>query len=243
MSFFKNIFGGKKKDTPPPTPPTPPYTDFSEGDIFYTILEKRYHLFKVLKVDDATNTLHVMGYEPLNFLPPITELGNLFVGVYHAPIAKNGFTNPQFLTTSTLVDDDFKGYHEYIKQIHHVDELIRFADKYYKEAYALSSEKKHHEAIAKYSLSVDLIPNFFEAIDNRAFCYMDLGNWDEAIKGFELSLSVNPVSLLAEFSIGECFLRLGNYARAKEQFEKAIAIDPNHKLSHDFLAKAMAGLG
>jgi len=107
----------------------------------------------------------------------------------------------------------------------------------------LTDEKKNLEAIDSYSKAIDLLPIFYETIDNRAFCKMDIGLWADAIEDFQESLEVNPGSLLAEFSIGECYLKLGNYQKAKEQFEKAIVIDPTHPAPKDFLKKINELLG
>lgn len=57
--------------------------------------------------------------------------------------------------------------------------------KYYRKAYELTNQGNHHEAINKYFLTINLLPNFFEAIDNRAFCKMDLGLLPKAIEDFK----------------------------------------------------------
>ncbi len=226
MGIFNNFFS----KTPPPPP------NFQEGDVFYTHFDGQYHIFKLLRHDIAQKTCHVLIYQPIAQLPVAVQLDRLQVMVYHAPIAQDGFSNPQLLANSKVTDDDILGYHEYIRQTDNVAEIVRLGKQYYKEAFDLSSLKRHRQAIAKYSLAIELIPTFFEAIDNRAFCKMDMGRWQEAIADFELSLTVEPVSLLAEFSIGECYLNMKDAKRAALQFEKALAIDPKHKLSQDFLA-------
>ena len=104
----------------------------------------------------------------------------------------------------------------------------------------MTEEKKHYEAIDAYTKAIDLFPQFFEAIDNRAFCKMDIGLWSDAIEDFKFSLQQNPNSLLAEFSIGECYFKMGDYLNAKQQFEKAHSIDPNHQAPKQFLDKINA---
>lgn len=228
MSFFKNIFS-KEND---------PQEIFSEGDIFYTVNNKKYYLYKLLKVDAVFGTYHVLTYKPLDQLPGKEQLEKLEIFAYHAPIAITGFEKPKLFAQTELTDDDFIGYHEYLKQTQNFDELIPIANKYYQEAYALTDLKQHEAAIEKYSRAIDLFPQFYEAIDNRAFCKMDLARWNEAIEDFRLSLTVNSQSVLAEFSIGECYLKMKKYKEAITQFEKALAIDPNDKLSKEFLKKA-----
>lgn len=220
----------------------PPDNTFTLGDIFYTQQEDKFNLFKLIKFDAEFNTYHVKIYAPVASLPAVEELDNLSVIAYHAPIDKNGFENPTLLYSTSIEDEDLIGYLEYIKQTGNVDEVVQYASKYYKEAYQLSNQKKHEEAIGKYSKAIELIPHFFEAIDNRAFCKMDLGRWKEAIEDFKRSLVVNPNSFLAIFSIGECYFKSSDYAQAKDYFEQAILINPEHELPRKFLAQTLEQL-
>ena len=228
MEFLKNVFGGGKDEQTP-------YTSFEEGDVFYTEKEKTYSLFKVLKYDSKFETLHVKGYEEVDKLPNQKELKSLSVMIHHFPVAKTGFEDPIFLFKTVVEEEDLEGYFLYIKETNKIDEIVKYAQQYYQVAHQLTDRQLYEEAIANYSKAIDLFPNFFEAIDNRAFCHMDLGHWREAIEGFEQSLVVNPNSLSAVFSIGECYLRLKNYPKAKEYFEKAIEINPNHEKPKEFL--------
>lgn len=232
MNFFKKIFGGGGEEVPA-------YTNFEEGDIFYTNENGKFHFFKVLKIENENNSLHVLMYEDRNELPSTNQVGLFKVRVYHAPIDKNGFTNPQLFLKTQVQDTDLLGYHEYLKQTQNINEIVSNAKKFYKEAHGLSSQGNHVEAINKYSIAINLLPNFFEAIDNRAFCKMDLGMLPEAIEDFQLSLSTNPGSLLPVFSIGECYLKMGDLQNAKTYFEKAIEISPNHDKPKEYLKLTM----
>jgi tetratricopeptide (TPR) repeat protein len=211
--------------------------EFTEGDIFYTILESKYHLHKVLKADKDFNTYHVLGYSPMNALPDPEKSDELSVFIYHFPVDKNGFENPILFKRSTVRDEELAGYHEYLRQTQSIDSIIQEATRYFHEGYALTDQQKHEEAIEKYSLAINLFPTLYEAIDNRAFCKMDLGRWHEAIEDFKLSLTIHPYSALAEFSIGECYFKLGDIVKAVESFKKALLIDPDHELSKEFLQK------
>lgn len=216
--------------------------EFNKGDIFYTVHKDQYHVFKLLALDEALDCCHVLCYEPVQALPAKDSLDQLSVMMYHTPIDRGGFSNPVWIANRPLTADDLIGYHEYIRQTQAPADYIPLASSYFNEGIRLSDEGKHAEAIEAYSKASDLVPMFYEAIDNRAFCKMDLGLWQAAIEDFHQSLEVNPVSILAEFSIGECYLNMKNYQEAKTQFEKALAIDPAHQLSKDFLQKAISML-
>ena len=218
---------------------TPNNTIFEAGAVFYTEKEGKFSLFKLIKHDVEFKTYHVKIYTPVDLLPQKEDLDKLPVMAYHAPIDESGFENPQLLATTEIKDDDLIGYLEYIKQTGNIDEVIQYASKYYQEAYQLNNQKEYEQAIAKYSKAIELIPNFFEAIDNRAFSKMDLGHWEAAAEDFKLSLSVNPDSFLAIFSIGECYFKATEYAKAKEYFEQAAVLDPDHQLPKQFLAQTL----
>lgn len=229
MSFFKKLFGnGNQKNAKE--------DDFEEGDIFYTEQDGIFQLFKLLVTEPELGTYHVKGFEGLTTLPRREEIEHLKVQVHHFPIDKNGFDQPKLLAQFPVTDDDLLGYFEYIKQTQNIDEIVKYAKKFYDEALQLTNQKAHQTAIQKYSKAIHLMPNFYEAIDNRAFSFMDLGEWKTAIEGFNQSLEVNPNSLLAVFSIGESYLRLEDYPKAKAYFEKAMQLDPNHPKPKEFLA-------
>lgn len=216
--------------------------EFNKGDLFYTAHEDQYHVFKLLALDEALDCCHVLCYEPVNELPAKESLDQLSVMIYHTPIDRAGFSGPVWIANRPLSADDLIGYHEYMRQTQAPEEYIPLASAYFNEGIRLTDEGKHTEAIDAYSKAADLVPMFYEAIDNRAFCKMDLGLWQAAIGDFYQSLEVNPVSVLAEFSIGECYLNMKYYQEAKIQFEKALAIDPAHELSKDFLQKTISML-
>ncbi|MBA3693160.1 MAG: tetratricopeptide repeat protein [Acidobacteria bacterium] len=238
MSLFKKL-SGSKDDNLDNNDASDSQTEFSEGDIFYTYFDNHFHINKLLKFEREFNTYHILSYQPVEQLPEIREIENLGIFIHHAPIDKNGFENPKLLTKSKVSANDLRGYHEYLRQTHGTEDLIATAGDYYSKGNLLAEEKRFEESIDEYSKAIDLIPVFYEAIDNRAFSKMDLARWAEAIEDFELSLQVNPESVIAEFSIGECYLKSGDYIQAKEHFEKALIIDPTDQLSKDFLNKVI----
>lgn len=234
MSFLKKLFSGAdNKDESK-------MTDFSAGDIFYIKADNKFNLYKLLVIDSEFECYHILTYSPVDSLPSISDIDHLPVFVYHSPFDKKAFANATLLTNMPLTADDLIGYHEYLRQTQDPNFYIPIANNYYKAGLTLTDQKKHYEAIDSYSKAIDLFPQFFEAIDNRAFCKMDLGLWPEAIEDFKLSLQENPKSLLAEFSIGECYFKMGDYENARRQFEIAHSIDPNHQAPIQFLDKINA---
>lgn len=228
MNFLKKLFSKKVDILPDPT-------QYSEGDIFYTTVNGKYYIYKMLVIEAAHDVYHVMSFAPLDHTPTISDINNLKVVAFHLPFNTKAFRGATILTSLKIKSEELIGYHEYLRQTHSPEQYLPIADSYYQAALKLTDDKKHEEAIDSYSKAIDLCPQFFEAIDNRAFCKMDLGLWVEAIKDFELSLSTKPNSLLAEFSIGECCFKMGDFQKARQHFQKAHEIDPNHDATIKFL--------
>jgi tetratricopeptide (TPR) repeat protein len=209
--------------------------ELREGDLFYVIQDGSYHVYKLLAHDKAFSCYHVLAYEPMDVLPSARDVARLRISIGHLPIDAAGFNKPVVLGNMRARAYELSGYHEYLKQTQPHESYTPLAITYFNDGLFLTDEQKHEEAIDAYSKAADLVPLFYEAIDNRAFCKMNLGMWEAAIEDFQLSLQVFPDSTLAEFSIGECHLRMKHYAEAKAQFEKALTIDPEHQLSKNFL--------
>jgi tetratricopeptide (TPR) repeat protein len=232
FDFFKN------KATQPDNSKTEQVADFSAGDVFYTMTQGKYNLYKLL-IDD-NECYHILTYSTVDSLPTIEEIDNLSIFVYHSPLDKKAFAGATLLTNRLVTSKELVGYHTYLRQTQDPNIYVSIANNYYKVGLRLTDEKKYYEAIDAYSKAIDLFPQFFEAIDNRAFCKMDLNLWSDAIDDFKLSLQLNPNSLLSEFSIGECYFKAGDFQNAKRQFEIAHNIDPNHQAPIQFLHKVNA---
>ncbi len=232
MSFFKRMFSQKDNENKTPS--------LVVGDIFYTYSNSKYCLHKLLAIDPEFEVHHVLSYSPLSALPSIEDIDRVAIFVYHSPFDKKAFENPIVLTNKSITTNDLIGYHEYLRQTQDPHYYASIASDYYNAGNLLTNDKKYYEAIDSYSKAIDLFPQFFEAIDNRAFCKMDLGLWLEAIQDFKLSLLQNPNSVLAEFSIGECYFKIGEYKKAKQQFEISHKIDPEHPAPREFLEKVNA---
>jgi tetratricopeptide (TPR) repeat protein len=213
-------------------------TQFSEGDIIYIFYKEEFYLYKILKVDEATGTYHVLAYETQEYMPYKEKTNELPVKIYHAPVDIDAFKDAKLFTYNEVTEYELQGYYEYLKQTQNPEKVKACANILYLEACYFAKNNDFEEAIEKYTSAISLLPNFFKAIDNRAFCKMDLGAWEDAIEDFEISLSVNPGVFIAEFSIGECYLNLDNPEKAKEQFKKALAIDPSSEIAKEFLVKA-----
>lgn len=216
--------------------------EFIAGDIFYLQEQGSYLIFKLLVNEEEFDCYHLLSYEPLTELPEEIDIEELSVYSYHSPIDSKVFGDAVYLGNYPVIADDLIGYHEYLRQTQEPAYCVAIAKEYYQTALRLTGMNLDFQAIEEYSKAIDLIPQFFEAFDNRAFCKMDLGFYEEAMEDFRQSLLINPDSFLAEFSIGECYYKLGDYSKAKEQFEIAARIEPAHEGLKFYLPKVNAHL-
>ncbi|MFZ6874995.1 tetratricopeptide repeat protein [Undibacterium sp. Di27W] len=219
--------------------------DLHPGDLIIREKKPGWIAIKILAMDtgpDGDATAHCLTYESVSDKPDITSLQKTKVKVWHAPIdAKNFATAWERIGNSQVTKEELIGFVEYLKHTdfsryanfteQDISTIIRQANEHYKHAHALCEQGKRTDAILEYSKAVDLFPLFFEAVDNRAFTYMELGLFEHALRDFEVSLYLNPDGMSAFFSKGECLLRLGKLTAAEEIFSEGIKRFPEHAAS------------
>jgi tetratricopeptide (TPR) repeat protein len=227
-----------------------------KGDVVTQLQENSsWSVVKVLEIDkwpDGTYTAHCLTYKQTSKKPKLNSIDTLEIFAFHAPIDAASFSTGWDLIGNDNVKDgeligfveylkitDFPRYAKFTKQ--DVNALVSEANTNYKNAIAAGEEGNHIEAVALYSKAIDLFPLFYEAIDNRAFTYMDMGEYSKAISDFSQSLQVNPDGLTAFFSIGECLLKLGRYTEAMKIFNEGMVKFPEREaLFKGFYEKAAA---
>jgi len=223
------------------------------GDVIVQKREDGWSAVKILAVDpwpDGSAAAHCLMYRPIAHKPTMTSLKQAEVFAWHAPIdAANFTTGWERVGNQAPTEDEFEGFVTYLKLTdfsRYLDftgldlrSLTGKANEHYQRAYALGSENKRKEAIAEYSQAIELFPLFYEAIDNRALTYMELGENRAALRDFEESLRVNPEGVTAFFSKGECLMKLGDLKAARAIFKEGKTRFPEKRqLFDDFLKLA-----
>lgn len=201
------------------------------GDLIIQKDKSGWSAIKILAVDpwpDGSAAAHCLTYETTSSKPTFESLKAAKVRIWHAPINASSFKDWELVGNQAPSKDEFSGFIEYLKLTdfpRYVSftgqdsrEIVRRANEHYQKAYALGDQGKRAEAIAEYGKAIDLFPLFYEAIDNRAFTYMELV--PEALQDFEASLRVNPNGMAAFFSKGECLMKLGQLKAAEAVFQE-----------------------
>jgi tetratricopeptide (TPR) repeat protein len=225
------------------------------GDVIVQPDKNGWSAIKILVVDvwpDGSSSAHCLTYKALVQKPTIESLKHAPVLIWHAPIAAESFrTGWQKIGNQVPTKSELVGFEEYLKLTDFPRYLtftgqdsktvVGKANEHYRRAYALGDQNKRAEAIAEYSQAIDLFPLFYEAIDNRAFTYMELGQYRDALKDFEASLRVNPDGIAAFFSKGECLMRLGDLQAAAAIFKEGQKRFPEKRaMFTDFLNRVQA---
>lgn len=202
-----------------------------------------WSVVKVLLIDilsDDTSTAHCLTYQNAISKPELSALHSLDVRAWHAPILASSFASGWVLVgNQAATKEELRGFIEYLKLTdfpryiqftgQDAKEIVRKANEHYQRAIELGDQQKQLDAIAEYSLAVDLFPLFFEAIDNRGFTYMEIGRYKDALADFELSLDINPDGFAAFFSKGECLMRLGDLDAAESVFKDGVTRFPQQE--------------
>lgn len=214
------------------------------GDIITQNNEKgEWSVVKVLEMDkwpDGSYTAHCLTYKSITNKPTKSSIKGLSVLIYHAPIDAKSFESGwELVDNQTVVKEDLVGFVEYLKHTdfprfikftgQDLNEVVSKANAHYQRAYALGTDGKRKEAIEAYSKAIELFPLFYEAIDNRAFTYMELGDYQSALNEFESSLRVEPNGMAAFFSKGECLMKLGRLKEAETVFKEGLERFPEQK--------------
>jgi tetratricopeptide (TPR) repeat protein len=225
------------------------------GDVVTEKTPTGWSTAKIIAVDtwpDGTEVAHCMTYETTSERPELGDVSSLAVRIMHAPIAMIGLgADLQLLGNLPVVKADLEGFLVYLKLTdfprylsvsgQDAQEVVREANRHYKQGIAFADAGDHERAIAAYGEAIDLFPLFFEAIDNQAFSYMDLGQYETAASIFEDSLEINPDGMAAFFSRGECLLRLGRLDEAAAIFREGQDRFPEERaLFAEFAAKTQA---
>lgn len=213
------------------------------GDIMSRPEENgEWQTVKILEVDqlsDGSAVAHCLWYETTQHRPDVSSLSGNDIRIWHTPLAGDFATDWERLGNVAVAQEELFGFIEYLRRTdfpryidltgQDLEEIVNKACEHYNHANTLVEQHKHKEAIMEYSTAIELCPPLYEAFDNRALTYMELGELDAAISDFEQSLRINPNGGLAFFSRGECLLRLGELQAAEEIFTEGLPRFPEHQ--------------
>lgn len=110
-------------------------------------------------------------------------------------------------------------------------------------AFALMMQKKYKDAIVFFSKAIELAPYLENAISNRGFCKVQLGDLENAFTDLEQALEINPDQTYMWRNMGAYYLKAGDYQKALEHFEKSKSLEPRAELINFYLGQTHLRLG
>ncbi len=116
------------------------------------------------------------------------------------------------------------------------------AQKEYEKAVKLGQNQQLQRALQSFNRSIELFPEYFQAITQRGHLLVMLGQISEARKDFAHALEINARYEPAMRGAGICKLRESNYSGAVHDLEQAVSNEPRDATAYLFLGFAEAAL-
>jgi len=207
---------------------------------------KSWSALKVFAVEGST--AHCLTYEPTARKPSLESLADAAVRMAHASrtavsLAEGWeLAGNQPATARELQGLKYMDFELYVRLTgQDVDTIMRTATGHFERAGVHAAEGRSIEAINEYGKAIELYPAFTEALDRRAFSFMELGLYEKALRDLDESLYLNPEGMSAFFSKGECLMKLGHLDEAADIFTEGQQRFPEHATQfNEFLKRTRA---
>lgn len=201
---------------------------------------------KVFAVEGAT--AHCLTYEPVQRKPTLESLAQAAVRMAHAPRAAASLADGwelagnQPATARELQGLKYMDFELYVRLTgQDAAAIMRKAEEHFERACVHGAEGRSIEAINEYGKAIELYPLYTEALDKRAFAFMELGLHEKALRDLEESLYINPEGMSAFFCKGECLMKLGHLDEAEAIFIEGQERFPEHASRfNEFLKRTRA---
>lgn len=201
---------------------------------------------KIFAVDGAT--AHFLTYEPGQAKPTLAALAQATVRLAHAQRSAAALADGWELlgnapaSVQELQGLKFMDFDLYVRLTgQDIGTLMGQARAHVARAAMHATEGRRIDAIHEYGKAIDLYPADTDALDQRAFAFMELGLHQQALRDLEESLHINPDGMAAFFSKGECLMKLGHLDEAEAIFIEGQVRFPEHATKfNEFLKRTRA---
>jgi Tfp pilus assembly protein PilF len=114
---------------------------------------------------------------------------------------------------------------------------------FFDRAISCTITQQYEEALAYYTLAIELDPTFAEALTNRGATYNELEQYDEALVDHNTAIELDPENLEAYNNRAITFCKLEQYENALLDYARAIELDPARAQTYINRAYAYEKLG
>jgi tetratricopeptide (TPR) repeat protein len=112
-----------------------------------------------------------------------------------------------------------------------------------KAAVHYTSEKNYSQAIICYTHLLALNNRDLASLDNRGFCYLQLGQSEKSLSDFEKTIELDKKFFLGYLHLGEAYYKSGNYEASLENYKKAKKLNSESSQVYAGLALAYFAKG
>lgn len=201
---------------------------------------------KIIAVEGGT--AHCLTYEAAADKPSLAALASLPVRMAHAPrplaaLAEGWeLAGNQAATAVELQGLKFMDFELYVRLTgQDADSIMRSAREHFDKAGLHAAEGRRIEAINEYGKAIELYPAYSDALDKRAFSFMELGLYEKALRDLDESLYIDADGMSAFFCKGECLMKLGHLDEAEAIFLEGQERFPEHATQfNEFLKRTRA---
>jgi tetratricopeptide (TPR) repeat protein len=103
-----------------------------------------------------------------------------------------------------------------------------------------ANEGQYELAIENFKKSLELKPDYADAVHNMGFTYMQMGDVNKARYYLQKSFEMNPRLYQSLFKLGYIEMQLGNLEGAKYYFQKCLEVNPSNPEAQQILNNIMA---
>ncbi|MGW8394792.1 tetratricopeptide repeat protein [Pseudoduganella sp. HUAS MS19] len=216
------------------------------GDVLLQPAGDGWAAAKILAVDGTA--AHYLTYEPGADKPNLAFLAQTEIRLAHALKDAATFADGwelagnQPATARELQGLKYMDFDLYVRLTgQDAGTIMRSATEHFERAGVHAAEGRSIEAINEYGKAIELYPAYSDALDKRAFAFMELGLYEKALRDLDESLYLGPESMQAFFCKGECLMKLGHLDEAAALFTEGQERFPEHASQfNEFLKRTRA---
>ena len=112
---------------------------------------------------------------------------------------------------------------EAIKQKEHHQQALKWAEKSYESV----AQGNFTNAIDEATISISFDPGLANSYINRAWAYIEIGQYDKAIADCHTAIKLDPYNALAVNNLGLAYHRMGKLQMARKHYKKACDLNMN----------------
>ena len=198
-------------------------TLFQPGDLFYTVENGLFTLYKVL-LKGENEVIYVRVFWPESSQPDAENVSSFDLRTSCESLDTAALSHPVFLRKEAVSSEELEGYTEFIRIREGIQSRSTALAAIMSQANEQLEAENWEAAIHLYTEAASFSKYSYEIFDKRGMCYLKTGDYSEAIADFEHSISLNGKGKDTLYNCGLAYYRSGKHLKAVEKLE---ALEPS----------------